>query len=239
MVEKLEEVSPGVYRTTAPLPVYGNWKTTLRLHQGSAVQGLPVYFPEDKAIPVKGVPAEPSFTREFKRDKQLLQREQKSDVPGALVLLAYLTVLVIGIALYASMGWGLAVLQRRLGLPQCAREGGGSVGLGRAVPPHACHSLSTGKALARSVVISPVRKTSSSRNVYWKAAVTRGSSYHLTSRRWSCLQALRSAGAVVRLSSPACGAPTPVSVIHTTCFLVHLCVAAPLAASSTGLMPVM
>ena len=115
MVEKLEEVSPGVYRTTEPLPVYGNWKTTIRLHKGSAVQGLAVYFPEDKAIPVKGVPAEPSFTRSFERDKELLQREQKSDVPGALVLLAYLTVLLIGIALYASMGWGLALLQRRLG----------------------------------------------------------------------------------------------------------------------------
>ena len=34
---------------------------------------------------------------------------------GALVLLAYLTVLLIGIGLYASMGWGLALLQRRLG----------------------------------------------------------------------------------------------------------------------------
>ena len=81
----------------------------------------PVYFPEDKAIPVKGVPAEPSFTREFKRDKELLQREQKSDVPGALVLLAYLTVLLIGVALYASMGWGLALLQRRLGRCRSAR----------------------------------------------------------------------------------------------------------------------
>ena len=116
VVEKLEEVSPGVYRTTEPLPVYGNWKTTIRLHQGNAVQGLAVYFPEDKAIPVKGVPAEPSFTRTFERDKELLQREQKSDVPGALVLLAYVTVLLIGIALYASMGWGLALLQRRLGV---------------------------------------------------------------------------------------------------------------------------
>ena len=115
VVDKLEEVSPGVYRTTEPLPVYGNWKTTIRLHKGSAVQGLAVYFPEDKAIPVKGVPAEPSFTRSFERDKELLQREQKSDVPGALVLLAYLTVLLIGLALYASMGWGLALLQRRLG----------------------------------------------------------------------------------------------------------------------------
>lgn len=119
-VEKLQKVSPGVYRTVKPMPVYGNRKTTLRLHTGTAVQGLAVYFPEDKAIPVKSVPADPSFTRSFKRNNQLLQREQKSDVPGALVLLAYLTVLVIGIALYASMGWGLALLQRRLGSPRAA-----------------------------------------------------------------------------------------------------------------------
>jgi hypothetical protein len=115
-VAKLEKVSPGVWRTKEPLPVYGDWKTTIRLQKGTAVQGLAIYFPEDKAIPVKGVPAEPSFTRSFERDKKLLQREQKADVPGGLVLIAYLTVLIIGIGLYGSMGWGLAILQRRLGL---------------------------------------------------------------------------------------------------------------------------
>ena len=90
-------------------------ETTLRLHKGTAVQGLAIYFPEDKAIPVKALPAEPTFTRTFTRDKKLLQREQKPDVPGALALLAYLTVLLIGVTLYASMGWGLALLQRKLG----------------------------------------------------------------------------------------------------------------------------
>jgi hypothetical protein len=115
VVAPLKKVSPGVWRTTAPLPVYGNWKTTIRLHKGTAVQGLAVYFPADSAIPVKGVPAERSFTRPFKRDKKLLQREQKPNVPGVLVLIAYLTVLLIAIGLYGSMGWGLALLQRKLG----------------------------------------------------------------------------------------------------------------------------
>jgi hypothetical protein len=114
-VEKMKKVGTGVYRTPQPLPVYGNWKTTIRLQKGAAVEGLAIYFPPDKAIPVKGVPAQKSFTRSFTRDKKLLQREQKPNVPGALVLIAYLTVLVIAIGLYASMGWGLAVLQRRLG----------------------------------------------------------------------------------------------------------------------------
>ena len=60
-VAPMEEVSPGTWRSTEPLPVYGDWKSTLRLHKGFAIQGLAVYFPEDKAIPVKAVPAEPQL----------------------------------------------------------------------------------------------------------------------------------------------------------------------------------
>jgi hypothetical protein len=115
VVAKMKKVGPGTYRTPEPLPVYGNWKTTLRLHKGFAVAGLPVYFPEDSAIPVKGVPAPKQFTRDFARDKKNLQREQKAGVPGFLTAAAYLVVLLIFIFLYASMGWGLALLQQRLG----------------------------------------------------------------------------------------------------------------------------
>ncbi len=113
-VAPMEEVSPGVWRSTEPVPVYGNWKTTLRLHKGFAIQGLAIYFPEDKAIPVEAVAAEPRFTREFRRDKQLLQREQKSGVSPLLSAGAYLVVLLIFVGLYGSMGWGLALLQQRL-----------------------------------------------------------------------------------------------------------------------------
>ena len=114
VVTDLVQVAPGTYRTQEPIPVYGSWKTTLRLHQGNAVQGVGVYFPADPAIPVGATPAQPRFTREFVRDVELLQREQKPGVPGALVLLAYVTVLLIGLALYTSMGWGLRLLQGRL-----------------------------------------------------------------------------------------------------------------------------
>lgn len=114
VVTPMKEVSPGTYRTEQPIPVYGSWKTTLRLHQGDAIQGLGVYFPADPAIPVKGTPAPPRFDREFVRDVKLLQREQKPDVPQALVLLAYVTVLFIALVLYGSMGWGLRLLSRRL-----------------------------------------------------------------------------------------------------------------------------
>jgi hypothetical protein len=109
-----EQVSRGVYRTTEPIPLYGNWKSTLRLHKGTAVQGLAVYMPADEAIPVEGIPARPEFTRRFVKDKELLLREQKPGVSQALVVSGYLAVLLVALGLYGSLGWGLRLLQRRL-----------------------------------------------------------------------------------------------------------------------------
>ena len=107
IVADMREVSPGVYRTTEPMPVYGNWKTTLRLHKGSDIVGLPVFLPEDKAIPAKEVPAEASMTREFVLDKKNLQREQKKGVPGFLTTLGYLIVLFIVAGITAALAIGL------------------------------------------------------------------------------------------------------------------------------------
>ena len=115
VIDRLEEVAPGVFETTKPIPVYGNWKTTLRLHKGTAVQGAAVYFPEDPAIPAPAVDAPATFTRDFVLDKKLLQREQKPGVSPLLSVGAYLVVLLIFVGLYGSMGWGLALLQQRLG----------------------------------------------------------------------------------------------------------------------------
>ena len=89
MVEHLRKTGPGTYATTQPVPVYGQWKSTVRLHRGDEILGLPIYMPEDKAIPAKGVPAQPAMTRAFVKDKKNLQREQKPGVPGFLTLIAY------------------------------------------------------------------------------------------------------------------------------------------------------
>jgi hypothetical protein len=112
IVDPLHKVREGVYRTTKPIPVYDNWKVTLRLHQGRTVASLPIYMPADTAIPVQEIPAKARFTRSFIRDKKNLQREQKPDAPAFLTTAAYLIVLVIALALFAAMGWGLARFAR-------------------------------------------------------------------------------------------------------------------------------
>jgi len=109
VVDRLERVSAGVYRTTEPMPVHGNWKTEFRLHSGRSLLGVPVYLPDDPAIPAKGVPARASFERPFVRDKDILQREAKDGAAG-LTLIGYAIVLAITLSIIALNAWALVRL---------------------------------------------------------------------------------------------------------------------------------
>ena len=100
-------IAPGVYRTTMPIPAYGKWKSMLRLENGRGVPAVPIYLPEDKAIPAKEVPADASFTRPFVRDKEVLQREAVGGT-GWLALPAYLLLLAIVSLWLAALGLGPA-----------------------------------------------------------------------------------------------------------------------------------
>ena len=101
-----------MYRTTKPIPVYGGWKSTLRIQQGDALISMPLFMPKDEAIPAAEVPAKPNFTRAFQSDKSVLQREAKQGVSPALTLSAYLTVLAIALALIALIAWSLLRVDR-------------------------------------------------------------------------------------------------------------------------------
>ncbi|NLT05489.1 MAG: hypothetical protein GXY03_04180, partial [Solirubrobacterales bacterium] len=84
IVDRLERVGPGVYRSTEPIPVHGNWKSMLRIQRGNAIDAVPLFMPEDPAIPAPEVPALASFERTAIPDSEVLQREQRTDVAGPL-----------------------------------------------------------------------------------------------------------------------------------------------------------
>ena len=107
-VDRLERTGPGTYESTKPVPVYGEWKTLLRLHEGNALLAVPIYLPEDTAIPAPAVRAEPQFTRTFVDETKLLQRELKDDVPGWIWAAASLFVLAISLSFIFALAWGLA-----------------------------------------------------------------------------------------------------------------------------------
>jgi hypothetical protein len=116
ILDRLEQTGPGTYESTKSVPVYGEWKTMLRVHEGDSLLGVPVYLPADPAIPAPGVKAEPHFTRTFVDETKILQRELKDDVPGWTWAAASLVVLVISLSFILALAWGLA---------RAARAGGG------------------------------------------------------------------------------------------------------------------
>ena len=79
-LEHLSETAPGVYETSEPLPVDGAYKALIRVHQDDALLGLPVFLPEDRAIPAPPVPATTRFERPFVDETEVLQRERARGV---------------------------------------------------------------------------------------------------------------------------------------------------------------
>jgi hypothetical protein len=102
---------PGMFRTTTPVPVYGKWKTLMRLGTVGSLQAIPIYLPADPAIPAKGVPASHRFTRAFEPDKKILQREAVGGSP-ALQKAAYIALGVIGLVWVGAVSFGLRRLDR-------------------------------------------------------------------------------------------------------------------------------
>src|SRR4051794_260604 len=115
IVNRLKGTGPGTYRSTQKIPLYGDWKSTLRLQTGRSVMGVPIFMPADQAIPVPGVPAPQQFTRQFVQDKKLLQREQKKDVSTILWTLAYLAVLAIAVVVAVLLILGLRRIREAIG----------------------------------------------------------------------------------------------------------------------------
>ena len=111
VIADMNEIRPGVYRTEEPVPVYGNWKTLLRLHTGDSLDVVPIYMPKDPAIPAPLVPARDRFSRPFQGDKAVLQREA---IGGSPLLQggAYAIVALIGAAWVAAFAWGFSRLRK-------------------------------------------------------------------------------------------------------------------------------
>lgn len=106
VVDRLRRIAPGVYRSTQPIPVHGDYKSLLRLHSGNSLTGVPIYAPADDAIPVAAIAAPPTFVRRFVSDHKLLQREAKTNDP-AVTYGAYAVIGLCTLVLLGMLAWGL------------------------------------------------------------------------------------------------------------------------------------
>lgn len=122
-VDRMERTGPGTYRTTEPMPLTGEWKTLVRLHDGRELSAIPIYLPEDPAIGARELPAEPVFTRDVQGEQRILQRELKDDVPGWVWAGASFVVLACSLILVLALGWGVGRTARAVAKRPDVRSG--------------------------------------------------------------------------------------------------------------------
>jgi hypothetical protein len=105
-IDSLKKVGPGHYVSTQPIPVWGDWKTLLRVNDGRTLTALPIWAPADAAIPVPEIPAQAVSTKPFVLEVTILQRERDPSVPAWLFTAGGLVVLVFTLTVITALTWG-------------------------------------------------------------------------------------------------------------------------------------
>lgn len=112
-IDRLEKVGEGHYRSTQPIPVWGSWKTLLRVQDGRTMAGVPIFLPADPGIGAVETPALASSTRPFVEELTILQRERNQNHPDWLFNVASLVVLFCTLVLIAALTWGAGRINAR------------------------------------------------------------------------------------------------------------------------------
>lgn len=140
VVAGLKDVGGGVLRSTAPVPIDGDWKSFLRLQKGRVQLAAPVRMPADPVLAFAGYPAPVAgpADRTMLRDTTLLQIERKKDGPLWAWKPAFLAVIAADLSLLVLMG----IICVRLGrlAPDAEAPGGGAV-RGASAPPVAATAV--------------------------------------------------------------------------------------------------
>ena len=105
-IDWLKKVGPGHYVSTQPIPVWGQWKTLLRVHDGRTLTAVPIWAPADAEIPVPEIPAQAVSTRPFVLEVSILQRERDPNVPAWLFTAGSIVVLIFTLMVITALTWG-------------------------------------------------------------------------------------------------------------------------------------
>ncbi|OJZ71661.1 hypothetical protein BRW65_18250 [Mycobacterium paraffinicum] len=122
MIDKLAKVGPGHYRSTQPVPVWGDWKTLLRVQDGRTMTAVPIYEPADAAIPAPEVPALATSTRPFVLEVTILQRERDQSAPAWLFTAGGIVVLFLTLMVITALTWGAGRINNYDTLPKRPEE---------------------------------------------------------------------------------------------------------------------
>ena len=122
VIDRLDKVGPGHYRSTQPIPVWGSWKSLLRVQDGYTMTAVPIYEPADDAIPAAEVPALASSTRPFVQEVTILQRERDQNAPAWLFTAGSLVVLFLTLMVITALTWGAGRINNAETVPKRSEE---------------------------------------------------------------------------------------------------------------------
>lgn len=107
----LEEVSPGLYRATEPVPASGDWKSFVRIAKKDLMVAVPVYLPADPEIGASEIPLLARREATFQRDTELLLREAREgeSLPA---ILAYSAILTLALVWVTGFIWAFSRVAR-------------------------------------------------------------------------------------------------------------------------------
>ncbi len=106
VIDRLTKVGPGHYVSNRPLPVWGSWKTLVRIQDGRTLAAVPIWAPADDAIPVKEIPVQLNSTRPLTFEVSILQRERDPGVPAWLFTAGGVVVLFFTLSVISALTWG-------------------------------------------------------------------------------------------------------------------------------------
>jgi hypothetical protein len=123
VIDKLQRDGHGHYVSTKPIPLWGSWKTVLRVQDGKTMTGVPIYLAADPGI---GKGAEGVAVRQlnsksikdifgtshFVPEITMLQRERSFD-HGTLWPIGGFVVLACTLVLIAGLTWGAGRINLR------------------------------------------------------------------------------------------------------------------------------
>ncbi|MFB6719297.1 hypothetical protein ACFCV3_04015 [Kribbella sp. NPDC056345] len=106
VLHPMQKVADGTYRSADALPMYGKWKSMIRLHTGQRdLTAMWVYAPEDAAIEKPAIEVSNGQTVAFVNEQETLRREERTDVPRWMWNGGYALLGVVGLLEIAGIAW--------------------------------------------------------------------------------------------------------------------------------------
>ncbi|MET7279611.1 hypothetical protein ABZS29_15350 [Kribbella sp. NPDC005582] len=106
VLQPMKKIADGTYRSEGVVPMYGKWKSMVRLHSGARnLTALWIYAPEDAAIQKPAIQVSDGQTVAFINEQETLRREERTDVPRWMWNGGYALLGVVGLLEIAGIAW--------------------------------------------------------------------------------------------------------------------------------------